>query len=216
MAMKCEDFLSNCGDVNLRKKICRLFEYAENEAKWFGSLRDNWVEIVSAEGAAETKWVPLSGHKAKILIQLEAEESYLLGGVFHEIFHSAFHDLPLSKYLGNYLWGDGFCEAFRYYMAKKNLLASDFMIKKFNEDSNKSDEEIISSGYKDWDIPYGITAYRIIKGSKDDYGNFKTLWENLNEDKLVNLDKYFNFSLEDNLKKYKIHPFNKSPEPTSS
>ena len=107
--MDYENFLANCADNNARDKLWKLFKISEPEAKWFGSLHNNWVEIISIEQQPKDRWFP----DGKILIKALPDD---LGALFHETFHSAFHRSPLwhnrLNNMGGDSWGEGFCNAF--------------------------------------------------------------------------------------------------------
>ena len=80
--MDYSEFMTNCLDENLRGEYWKLFNLSEPDAKWFGSLHNNWVEITSVKHhPTEAVW-----DYGKI--RIPASENNL-GAIFHEIFHSS-------------------------------------------------------------------------------------------------------------------------------
>lgn len=164
--MDYENFLVNCPDNNVRKKLWELFNQSEPEAKWFGSLHNNWVEIISVEhDPKECVWIT-NGKTAKIIIPAFLDN---LGALFHETFHSAFHHSPLWQNQLNRKWGDGFCNAFRWFMETQLLKKSHWL------DTFRKTKD----------------SYKILKKCNWDYQTFKDQWAYLNENSNSLLDSFF-------------------------
>lgn len=200
--MKCEDFLNNCEDITLRKKICRLFEDSENEAKWFGSSGGKWIEIIGVKHMSGVCNWSGNANNAKITIDARWDD---LGVILAEIFHSAFESSKIRNYTSeNKYWAKGFCNAFRYYMeGRDSLLIKDgFWVKKFNENFSKDYTEILK-GDKNWEVVHGIPAYEIIKKSEKNYEGFQKLWMDLNSTP-CKLDNYFGYSVVEYADKYNV------------
>ena len=164
--MNYENFLTNCPDVNVRNKLWGLFNLSEPEAKWFGSLHNNWVEIPSVKHhPTEAVW-----DYGKI--RIPAFENNL-GALFHETFHSAFHQSPLwhnkLNNEGGDSWGEGFCNAFRWFM-ETQLLKKNHWLDTFSKTKKSS---------------------KILKKCDWNYQKFKELWLYLNQNSDILLDIFF-------------------------
>ncbi len=165
--MDYENFLANCTDNNVRNKLWELFKISEPEAKWFGSLHNNWVEIVSVEHhPKDAVW----SSNGKILIPAFPNN---LGALFHETFHSAFHQSPLwhnrLNNVGGDSWGEGFCNAFRWFM-ETQLLKTSHWLDTFTKTKKSS---------------------KILKKCDWNYQKFKDLWVYLNQNSDTILDSFF-------------------------
>ncbi len=167
--MNYDSFLINCQD-DIRNKFWELFNQAEPEAKWFGNLYSNWVELISVEShvnnAVWSSYVIGEKTYAKITIPAELDD---LGVIFHEIFHSAFHNSPIWKNQFNNKWGDGFCDAFRWFMETR-LLKKSLWLDSFSKTEN---------------------SYKILKKCEGDYNKFKDLWVYLNQNSNITFNTFF-------------------------
>ena len=121
--MQKENFLPYFYDRELRDRLWFLFNRAETEAKKFASIvNNNWIEIEKVKNSEDNK----NSCKGEIFIVSEWNN---LGAILHEVFHSAFHRSALwqsdklhkESYNGYGIWGDGFCDAFRYFLEKELL-----------------------------------------------------------------------------------------------
>ncbi|MFA5336876.1 MAG: hypothetical protein WC330_00920 [Candidatus Omnitrophota bacterium] len=173
--MDYESFLVDCSDINLRNKIWELFNQAEPEAKYFCNPLSNWVELTSVKSRDKSggRWRTyfLNGKKyAKIEIYANWDE---LGLIFHEIFHSAFSgSLLVRNELNNKNgdnWGDGFCNAFRWFMETRVLKKSHWL------DTFRKTKK----------------SFKILNTCDCDYQIFKEQWVYLNDNSDTILDDFF-------------------------
>lgn len=186
--MKKEIFLENFNSVELKEKLWDLFNRAEKKAKEsFSNGFNGWLEIrrvvVDPENYCDCD---------KGIIYLNPAMSNL-GAIFHEIFHFVFHKSTLwhsdelHKNLHNSfgMWGDAFCDTFRYFMEEK-LLDEKSRHKWFGEMNQcliKTPYEIQEEFSDDrcHNLKYKIPTSIIIKKVKKNYDKFKNLWKELNK-----------------------------------
>jgi len=176
------DFLKECRDERLRKRLWVLFQRAEEEARTFCDSGNCWIRILKVVECANASWSP----DGTIKIPVSCGN---LGVIFHEVFHSAFHCCPLwhVRYNGNDDWGDAFCDAFRYFMEKRHL--SDSEDTKFLTDfKGKMNKPTDILGDHDH---YQGRASRIVLKANREYDRFKHLWRERNADPNEPLTKYF-------------------------
>jgi len=220
--MNKENFLNNLGDIKLREKLYHLFEYAETEARSFLMCFGNWISIddVVQNSNGKCSWY-MSGPIAIISMDpAKLAEDNDLGAMFHEIFHSAFHGSPLwhcdllnkTKYNNHGMWGDAFCDVFRYFMEERLFNSSGKYFLKINSGYlNSSFDEVlkIKNTDKCHDIVYAIPASTIIKNAGG-YIGFKKIWAQINNSwqtmgmKDENfLETYFNLPMKELQKQYR-------------
>jgi len=193
--MNYSDFLKTLADLTLRDKLWNLFLQAESEAKEFSSPNNRWIEIRcvgEAKPGESGVWIPkptdCPAEYAEIRVKPDDND---LGIIFHELFHSAFHESPLWKSDNRWNWGDPFCDAFRYFMEDRLLgRAPSEFLEQVMDYLSKTDEEITRVN----EFAYKGRASRILLKCSGDYGQFKSLWEYLNQKSRLPLDEYFNLT----------------------
>jgi hypothetical protein len=207
--MKKEKFLGNCADNDLRIKLYNLFNKAEIEAKQFSDEFNNWIEIreVIQNDKEDCMW----GTGGNITIDpYKLARCNDFGALFHEIFHSAFHESPLWQCDRCRKWGDGFCDAFRYFMEDK-LLENGAFYRKLNDGyiHHTFAENLNVCGRDNrHDIQYAIPASLIVKKAHCSLQDFKRLWIELNNEFQTSnnndkyLEDYFEFPMKELQIKY--------------
>jgi len=221
-----EKFLPCFYDQELREKLWGLFNSVGDDAQKFAEVSNNWVEIKCVMAGCNEKW-NLVKYNNNIYVEIQiVVDKNNMGVLFHEVFHSAFHKSPLwhsddlhqNRYNGRGMWGEAFCDAFRYFMEEK-LLDKDNQDKKSQFFENLTDcltmspEEIQDRfpAHNDSDHPgchnlkFKIPTSIIIKKVNRDYGKFKNLWKELNEEydrqSCDFLADYFNFRMKEEQKR---------------
>ena len=189
-------FLTTVQDQDLREKLWGLFCKAEMKAKWFPISRNDWVEITSFIESSDTRW-----RDGQIEINPKWDD---LGQIFHEVFHSAFHYSPLWRDSVNNSWGDGFCDAFRYFMEEKYLSDSKWYANIGKYLTMSIDEIIEKPTNMGWKLEYCIPATRIINKANKNYEDFKKLWQELNRRPNNPLEEYFDFPKRELRKKFNL------------
>ena len=187
-------FLSRLSDQVLRKRLWGLFLKAESEAKEFSSADNEWIDIKCACDVPKTekgKWIPKpdDDHTDYAQVKIPVDENNL-GPILHEVFHSAFHHSPLWKNTYNRCWGEGFCDAFRFFMESRLLGSTDSgFCEKVESYFDKAAAEIIRSNCDE--AKYQGRAAIILRKCSKDYEVFKELWSDRNEQSQVLLCQYF-------------------------
>ncbi len=188
------DFLKECRDERLRKRLWVLFQRAEEEARTFCDSGNCWIRILKVVECANASWSP----DGTIKIPVSCGN---LGVIFHEVFHSAFHQSPLwhVRCNGNDQWGNAFCDAFRYFMDDLHLSDSEDtkFFPDFKSKMTKPTKDIVIVGdrYQGWASRIVLKACEIA-GARDmpeysEYDAFKQLWRERNADPNEPLTKYF-------------------------
>lgn len=189
------DFLTECRDEPLRKRLWDLFQKAEEEARSFCDSGNCWIRIVKVAECAKSSWAP-DGENSTITIPVSDDD---LGVIFHEVFHSAFHCSPLwhVRCNGNDQWGEAFCDAFRYFMDGLHLCDGEDtkFLPDFEGKMTKPSKEILGDHYRGWASRIVLKA-REIASSPDtpehsEYCAFKRLWRERNADPYVFLATHF-------------------------
>jgi hypothetical protein len=182
--MEFEDFLTSLQDKNLRDTLWDLFCKTETEAKQFPIDSEDWVDINLIIVSERSLWFD----DGKIELDPKWDD---LGQIFHETFHSAFHNSPLWNNKVNRTWGEGFCDAFRYFMEDRFLDDSKWF-SNLRSYLKKNIEEILQNRRNlGWKLEYCIPATRIINKAERDYSNFRDMWKQLNQNPKNLLEDYF-------------------------
>ncbi|MCK4781418.1 hypothetical protein KAS79_00630 [Candidatus Parcubacteria bacterium] len=202
--MQKENFLPCFYDPELRERLWYLFNYAEKEAQKFAEVNNNWVGIKCVMAGCAEKWNLVKDNTIYAEIQIVVNENNM-AVLFHEIFHSAFHKSFLWHKDG--MWGDAFCDSFRYFMEEK-LLKEGERSKFFREmceclNLNSQGIQDKFSDDKCHNLKYKIPTSIIIKKVNRDYDKFKNLWNELKKEydrkQSAFLEDYFEFEMKKNL-----------------
>lgn len=100
-------------EKSARARLWRLFVAAEQAARGFARQPAEWSEIRVVVESDRALWTV----DGKIEIPMAEDPE---GAMFHEVFHSAFHHSALHAG-SDELWGEAFCDAFRYVMERTLL-----------------------------------------------------------------------------------------------
>jgi len=184
------NFLKDYGNKEVLKIYWNNFSLIEKEARSFKLSEEQWIEINNIELSKETYWVD----NGTIYLNPDIDD---IGCLYYNTFHSAFHRSYLHSGKDE-MWGEGFCNAFRYFMElKTNNKRSKWMnnLKKYMkivEDLSrlkKSKDKFLNK--------YIYPAVLIIYKSDNSYDKFFKLWFELNNDRKIKnadiLNNYFNF-----------------------
>ncbi len=184
--MEYSSFLDSLEDTDLRNKLWNLYSQAEKEAKSFSIDPGDWVDIKRVLATQRSIW---HSHG-----EIEIYPNWTdLGQIFHETFHSAFHNSPLWRDENKRDWGDGFCDAFRYFMEDRYAEDSRWL-DNINSYLPRGIEEILEN-HKNigWKLNYCIPCTRIVNKVDKDYAHFKRTWKELNENPEISLEDYFGY-----------------------
>jgi hypothetical protein len=183
-------FLPNLRNEQLRAEFWMLFQQFEHEARLLAG--DYWVEIRSVVHSDRNDWTVGD-------IRVDANPGGK-GTVAHEVFHSTFHRCPLHDHGEDEHWGEGFCDAFRYFMEKRSgLHHGSEWFNKLDSFAQMTPEAILrKSGDIGYDRGYAIPASQIIQCSDGDFDRFTALWKDLcdkrsSSDKPI-LNAFFKFA----------------------
>jgi hypothetical protein len=190
--MKELDFLPNIPGAELRKRLWEVFQKFEAHARALAG--SNWVEIQRVLHCPNTHDWNVSG-----MIRIDANPD-ATGPLAHEVFHSAFHSCALHDRGADERWGDGFCDAFRYFMERLYGLGEvSGWFRKMDSFSAMTPDGILrQSTDGGHDRKYGIPASRIIRRANTDFETFTSLWRELlirrSKSAEPILDSFFGFS----------------------
>lgn len=186
--MNYSDFLPTSDDVELRKILWSLYCYAEKEAMAFCNPGNPWINIRFVReaklGELDGFWVwhEIPAQWAEMGLRPKNEDK---GIAFHEVFHSTFHESPLYYDPKNLLWGDAFCDAFRYFMEEIQLCGKSEWLRDFkayfgNFERQKGDN------YRGW-------GSLIVSHCNRDYEEFKKFWTIRNTQSNIPISTLFGF-----------------------
>jgi len=202
-----EKFLPCFYNQELREKLWGLFNSAEDDAQKFAEVSNNWVEIKCVMAGCNEKW-NLVKYNDNIYAEIQmVVDKNNMGGLFHEIFHSAFHKSFLWH--NDSMWGDAFCDSFRYLMEEK-LLKENERSKFFREMLkclNLSPQEIQDKFPDDkcHNLKYKIPSSIIIIKANNNYDGLKKLWDDLKKEydkkQSAFLEEYFDFKMKEGLRR---------------
>jgi hypothetical protein len=167
-----------------RSTLWAAFQAAEKEAKQFNPTQ--WYEITDVRGSQHSRlWHPDDGRKTAWIEIIVPDKSDIhwgeAGGMFHETFHSSWHQCTLRPVEDD--WGEGFCDAFRYFMEQRFCLepSTHWRLNIERLSALTPDEalgELARANREDigYNRDYGYPVGRIITKTRRDYGQFKALW----------------------------------------
>jgi hypothetical protein len=136
-----------------RKEIEELISEAQSFCYWW-----DFVPIWRVEWSKDAGGGAWIHNKARARIEMEFTGGRAL--LAHEVFHSAFEGSPLRKYCQP--WGEGFCDAFRYFMVGR---------------------ECGNSGTNfEYTTRYLMPCRVILDACDRDYDKFHDLWWNWNDE----------------------------------
>ena len=196
----CQTFLSAYPDATKREGLWGMFKKVRDEAQSLSSFW--WREIIEVVYDPESGpgW---SADSTAVRLNIPLLEMNNEGALIHELFHVVYDGSPIYKefFEKNKLWGDGFCDAFRYCIEKDFLQrGSSIIYQKIDPYLSKREIEkmlALPEQDKKWQITNTIPAALIIRRCGD-YEGFKKIWRDLNQTP-EDLDSYFNFSVRDRL-----------------
>jgi len=175
--MNYSDFLPGVADIGLRNILWRLYCPVENEAMSLCNHVKSWIPIQRVfeaqpqDGDGDWIWHGKPAQWAEIRLRPKNDD---MGIIFHEVFHSTFHESPLWYDSQNESWGDGFCDAFRYYMEEMQLGGQSAWSKNFKTyfgDYNRQKQD----KYRGW-------GSLIVLHNNLDYEKFKRFWIERNKE----------------------------------
>lgn len=185
------EFLIHFTETEQKEKLKKYFDQSISLASRY---HKQFIPIVKVIKSESNNW----GQDGTICFNPRGE----VGTLYHEIFHSAFHNSKLHNRI-NENWGDPFCDAFRYF-AESALDTKFHWHEKLTQYCNKSFSEIMNDSCdKSHDQAYGYPASLIIKKAGFDTQEeiFLALWKDINN--MANkasdfsLDKYFSYSIKE-------------------
>ena len=171
--------LRSCGNTEYREDMWYLYCEAESEARKFAQW-GNWYPIIRVDCNKEGRAVWIGDGKEKRARIDIPENPNDKGVIFHEVFHSSFHECPLWKNKQNQEWGDAFCDAFRYFMEKKHNKGSAWL--------NAAEASLERGGRFDQKTEWPSA---IIRHCERDYNKLKTFWRERNRRSGESLRDFF-------------------------
>jgi|GEM_PF-2391146 len=163
----------------LRARQFDKFHQAKALAFLFVNSQDEYVAIGNVVSDS-SNWWELNGHEA--VIHYNKDNVGDEGVLYHEIFHSVFHKSNLHNGTDE-LWGEGFCDAFRYFMEKQieSKTRSGWLLEKERRLEMIRADQMQAHPRTDFERVYSTPSLLIISKSDYDFDSFLTLWKSLNE-----------------------------------
>lgn len=185
------EFLINFTDAEQKEKLKKYFDQSVLLASQYHC---RFIPIIKVKKCEHNGWAS----DGTICFNPEEE----VGTLYHEVFHSAFHPSKLHNCV-NGIWGDPFCDAFRYY-AESTLNTEFQWHEKLTRYCNMSFNEVMNASCaKRHDQTYAYPASLIIKkvGLDRQEESFFTLWREIhnmaNKSSDFSLDNYFCYSIKE-------------------